>query len=222
MQPDDDHRRAPLLFPLFIDLKGLPTLLVGGAGEAEDKATALVQAGAQLRVVESQSYPWLEGMAQCGALQWISEPFLEKHLEGVWLVVSAVDDRRFNAALAELAEKKKLFLNVVDQPEFCRVQWPARVIRPPVQVAISSGGSSPALARWLKEKIIEILPKDVEALACWLAEKRRFVGEKIPDFSGKASFWRQAFALDVVAVFSESRQRADDLITALLKKRRLK
>jgi uroporphyrin-III C-methyltransferase/precorrin-2 dehydrogenase/sirohydrochlorin ferrochelatase len=169
------------LFPVFLDLAGRRVLLVGGGAVATRKAAALLEAGADVVVGAPVLSDALAQAVAEGRLGHRPGRFEPAWLEGAWLVIAATDDAEVNAAVAREAETRRLWVNVVDDAPRCSFQVPARVERGPLQVAISSRGEAPMLARWLRESLETELDPGLGQLAEWLGSKRDVLRERFPD-----------------------------------------
>ncbi|MBF0613836.1 MAG: bifunctional precorrin-2 dehydrogenase/sirohydrochlorin ferrochelatase [Magnetococcales bacterium] len=175
------------VMPFFLDVRGRSCLLVGGEGEAIRKGLALLNAGASLIVVAERLAAELAVAVQEGRALWRNEPFVAAHLDGVWLAVSTCADETVNARIHAAAEERRVWLNVVDQPRYCTVTWPAVVEHPPVCVAISTGGAAPALAGYLRQRIGAVVPERIGLLARHMARWR----QQVPGgLAVRAAFWR--------------------------------
>ncbi|HEY4555554.1 MAG TPA: bifunctional precorrin-2 dehydrogenase/sirohydrochlorin ferrochelatase, partial [Lysobacter sp.] len=141
------------LFPLFLDLRDRSVLVVGGGQVARRKVAALLDAGARVRVGAPVLAPDLQAWADTGRIAHLAGGFEPAWLDEAWLVVAATDSPVINREVAEAAEARRIWANVVDDAELSTVQVPARVERGPLQVAISSGGAAPMLARHLRERL---------------------------------------------------------------------
>ncbi|HAZ76036.1 MAG TPA: siroheme synthase, partial [Enterobacteriaceae bacterium] len=84
--------------------------------------------------------------------------FNEALLDPCWLVIAATDDDAVNQQVSDAAEARRIFCNVVDAPKEASFIMPSIIDRSPLMVAISSGGTSPVLARLLREKLESLLP----------------------------------------------------------------
>ncbi|MBF0588957.1 MAG: bifunctional precorrin-2 dehydrogenase/sirohydrochlorin ferrochelatase [Magnetococcales bacterium] len=186
--PPPAKRPAP--FPAFLKLNGLHCLMIGGHGEAPQKAEALLKAGAILTIVAPKLSPELAALWPKWRAKWLQEHFKPHHLDGIWLVVSSLTDQETNARIYAEALGRNTFINVVDQPRFCNVIWPARVERSPISIAISTGGASPALAAHLKRQISDILPEQLGPFADWLAAARKRTSPLLPNLAARGHFWR--------------------------------
>ncbi len=170
---------APL-FPLFADLGGRAVLVVGGGKVARRKVEALLEAGAAVTIVAAALEPGLNQLALLGRIRQHRNAFDPAQLDGVWLVVAASDDRRLNREVADAAAARQIFANVVDDAELSSVHAPARVRRGHLQVAVSTRGAAPALARRLRERLEAELDESLGALTALLAAQRARIRSRFP------------------------------------------
>jgi siroheme synthase-like protein len=140
-------------YPVFLDLKDRPVLVVGAGKVALRKVRGLLEAGARITVVAPEWEPEFEELA----LRLIRRRFRASDLGGVFLVYAATDDRLTNHRIGIAAKGRGVFANIADSAEECGFIVPARVQRGEVQIAISTGGESPRLSAELRRKLEEIL-----------------------------------------------------------------
>lgn len=152
-------------FPLFMDIQDEPVLVVGGGAVAERKVVLLRKAGARVQLVAKTLNPALLTAVDGSGVEWIAHEFRPAQLDGPRLVFAATDDAELNARVHAEAEARRLPVNVVDDREHCRFITPAIVDRDPVQVAISSAGASPVLARRIRGWIEALLPQGLGKVA---------------------------------------------------------
>ena len=191
---------APL-FPLFADLRGRRVLVVGGGAVARRKLEPLLAAGARVVV----GAPWLEPavmelFAQ-GRIEHLAGAFESVWLEGAWLVVAATDDGEVNRTVAEAAQARRIWANVVDDLELSTYQSPARIERGPLQIAISSGGGAPMLARHLREKLETDLDESLAGLATLLLRERSRIRARHPRLAERRRFFETLLAGPVAERF---------------------
>ena len=144
-----------ILYPMYVDLKDKPVLVIGGGKIACRKVDSLLEAGAAIDVVTLEAEEHLCQLAEKGIISIINGSFEEKYLDDVWLVIAATDDSTVNRNVFDACEQKRIFCNVVDVPEYCRFHVPARVQRGSLQIAVSTSGKSPALAKKIKKELAE-------------------------------------------------------------------
>jgi uroporphyrin-III C-methyltransferase/precorrin-2 dehydrogenase/sirohydrochlorin ferrochelatase len=182
------------LFPLFADLRGRRVLVVGGGAVARRKVEPLLQAGAQVvvgaRTLRDAS---LREWVDAGRAAFLPGAFVDAWLEGAWLVIAATDDAATNRAVVEAADARRIFANVVDDAEASRFHVPARVERGPLQIAISSGGGAPMLARLVRERLEAQFDASFGLLAQFLTERRARLRARWPDTAQRRRAFAQLF-----------------------------
>jgi len=177
------------LYPLFADLAGLPVLVVGGGSVAERKASALLDAGARVRVGAPQLNPALAQWAAAGRIEHLQGEFQPAWLDEVWLVIAATDDRAINAEVAARAGERRIFANVVDDPALSRFQVPAVIDRAPLTIAISTAGAAPVLARRLREQLEAQLDHALGPLVALAQRHRPAIARSLPDLAARRRFY---------------------------------
>ena len=182
--------------PLFARLDGRRCLVVGGGEVGARKARLLLAAGADVTVASPALTAELQELQDDGKIHHIhgelgadADRFGAGDVSPYWLIIAATSDRELNAAVARAAESAHRFCNVVDDPELGNVIMPAIVDRAPVTVAISTGGSSPVLARWLKGRIESMLPQGLGSFARLAGRWRTRVRDGIDDLDQRRRFW---------------------------------
>lgn len=176
------------LFPLFAHLRDRDVLLVGGGRVAARKIAALRAAGARVQVVARELCQDVLAQVESGALQWRAREYAATQLDGVWLVIVATCDGALNAQVAADAESRRLWANVVDDSRLSSFQSPAVVDRAPLQVAISSGGAAPVLARQVREQIECLLHEHIGSLASLLHAHRQLIRQRLPALPARRRF----------------------------------
>ena len=152
-------------FPLFADLTGRPVLVVGGGSVAARKVGLLLKANAQVRIVARQLNEELSELERQNKVLWIAKEFNAEQMRTVMLVIAATNDEVLNHRIFHLAESQHKLVNVVDDQPHCSFIFPSIIDRNPIQIAISSGGKAPVLARLLREKLEASLPQHLGKIA---------------------------------------------------------
>ena len=140
-------------YPVFLDLKDRPVLVVGAGKVALRKTRGLLESGARVTVVAPEWEAEFEELP----LRLVRRRFRASDLTNIFLVFAATDDRLTNHRIGIAAKGKGLFANIADSAEECGFVVPARVNRGDVQIAISTGGENPRLSAELRRKLEEIL-----------------------------------------------------------------
>jgi siroheme synthase-like protein len=179
-------------YPVALDLQGRRCVVVGGGPVAGRKVTGLVEAGAAVIVVAPQVCPALDAVALVQEVELRRRPFTDTDLDDAFLVIVATDDPAVNRQVVEEARQRRVLVNAADDPANCDFILPAIVRRGEVQIAATTGGRSPALARHLRERLEALIPAAYGELA------------------GILGAIRSEMHRDGVAVDSEAWQRAID------------
>jgi precorrin-2 dehydrogenase/sirohydrochlorin ferrochelatase len=124
-------------------------VVVGGGEVANRKARKLSQAKAEVVVISPEIKPELANVAA----EVRRRPYREGDLEGAFLAFAATDRREVNAAVAREAREKGIPVNVADEPAEGDFALPSTLRRGQLQVAVSTGGASPTLARRIRREL---------------------------------------------------------------------
>jgi precorrin-2 dehydrogenase / sirohydrochlorin ferrochelatase len=185
-------------FPVALDLRGRRCLVVGAGSVATRKIEALIDAEATVIVVAPERSRPVQALAQAGRLQLRERDFSSEDLDGVFLVIAATDRTDVNREVSNQARARGVLVNAADDPASCDFILPAIVRRGDIQIAISTGGRSPALARHLRQRLEALLPPEYERLVGVLAEVRarlREEGARVPAANWQAAIDDELFSL---------------------------
>jgi precorrin-2 dehydrogenase / sirohydrochlorin ferrochelatase len=155
------------MFPIFLKLDGRRCLVVGAGNVAEGKIHGLLHARASVEVVAPEAIWQIQKWAWEGAIGWKARAFEPSDLDQVSIVIAATSIREVNAEVFQQARLRNVLCNAVDDPENCDFYYPAVVNRGDLQIAISTGGRSPALAQRLRRELEEQFGPEYES---WLTE----------------------------------------------------
>lgn len=196
-QPSPDAADAPPPFPLFLDLRDRVVLVLGGDSVARRKVDALLAAGAKVTLCAQEPDGELRARIDAGLVRHQRGPFDPAWLEAVWLVVIATRDRDVNRLVADAAHRRRIFVNVVDDAALSSCHVPARVHRGPLQIAISTGGAAPVVARRLRERLEAELDESLGTLPHLLKRERGRIRDRFPDPRERRRFFERLLAGEV-------------------------
>jgi uroporphyrin-III C-methyltransferase/precorrin-2 dehydrogenase/sirohydrochlorin ferrochelatase len=198
----------PQLYPLFADLTGRSVLVVGGGTVAERKTAALLEAGAEVTVGARRLNARLTEWANETRIQRLSGDFTPAWLDHAWLVVAATSDTCLNRRIAAGAAARRVFVNVVDDAELSTFHVPAIVHRPPLAIAISSGGSAPALARHVRARLDTLFDESLGRLGELLARFRPAIKRCRPVLAERRRLYDEFMNGSVAALVRQHRDQA--------------
>lgn len=185
------------LLPIFWNIRDKNCVVVGGGDVALRKSRLLLRAGAKLEVIAEEFDPQFFELEKQQNLSFRKSSFESQLLSSAILVVAATDNEAVNLAVSEAANELGVPVNVVDQPHLCSFIMPAIVDRSPLLVAISSGGTSPVLARQVKELNETMLPTRIDRLARLLGSYRGKAKQRLEKFSTRLRFWESVLESEI-------------------------
>ena len=195
---------AAPLFPMFLKLAGRHCLVVGAGRVGEPKIRSLVDCGAQVRVVAPAASPAVAQAASQGALTWVQRPFEPSDLDGILLVVAATSSVEVNHGIYEESQRRGILCNVVDDPANCDFFYPAVVRRGHFQVAVSTGGLSPALAQRIRRQLEEEFPPIYGDWLEDLGQKREALFQHVSDPELRRSLIHESVTPEAFAEFERN------------------
>ncbi|MHB1589950.1 MAG: siroheme synthase CysG [Sulfuricella sp.] len=203
-------------FPIFFDIKNQPCLVVGGGEVATRKTGMLLQSGGLVTIVAPELTRTLKELADAGKITHVAEKFRPEHLGVAVLVIAATDDRAANEQISVAAKKLRIPVNVVDDPDLCSFIMPSVIDRSPLVIAISSGGTSPVLARVMRAKLETFIPAAYGRLAHFAASFRDQVKNRILP-AKRRIFWEKVLQGPVAEmVLSGQDQTAKEILQKML------
>ena len=182
-------------YPVLLDLTGRRCVMIGGGVIAERRVDALATAGAHVIVISPRLTPALAALAAEGRIEHEARGYREGDLAGADLAFVATNAGEVNAAVAREARERQIWVNAADDPARCTFILPALVRRGDLTVAVATGGSSPALARAIREELEAYLTDDYATLAAIAAEARKEVRASGRPVTAEA--WRRALGPEV-------------------------
>ena len=176
--------------PIFLDIRGVPCLVVGGGEVAARKTVLLLRAGGCVTVVAPALCAAFDADLAAGRISHRAASFRAEDVAGHALAFAATGDDDVNRAVAAAARARGIPVNVVDQPALCSFIMPSIVERAPVVVAVSSGGASPVLARLLRARLESLIPAGYGRLAALAAAFRGRVKARF-QAAERRRFWER-------------------------------
>lgn len=188
------------MYPINVDLRNRPCLVIGGGTVAERKVTRLLDEGAVVTIIAPTATDTLKDRAASGLLTWKAKKYERGDEKPFFLIICATDDESVSRMASQAAEDAGKPINVCDVPELCSFTLPAIVRQGDLQLAISTNGKGPAFSRWLRQKLEQ---QFYDRYSRWLDEVARVrsaAREALPSSKDRHAFWRTALSDDVMAL----------------------
>jgi uroporphyrin-III C-methyltransferase/precorrin-2 dehydrogenase/sirohydrochlorin ferrochelatase len=192
-------------FPIFVDLNDRPCVVIGGGEVAARKVRSLLNAGARVTVVALEASAEMRTLLEDPAVGFEARAYHSGDLAGNALAFAATDDAATNASVYEEAMELGIPVNVADDPQHCSFLVPSKVERGPVTIAISTRGTSPALARHLREKLEAAVPQAYGELAALLGHLRLEVKAAHDAPEERARRWNAVVESDVLSLLEQGK-----------------
>ena len=201
---------SPGMIPLFLKVEGRPVLVVGGGTVALRKVEWLVASGASVEVLSPRFDPPLQALAVAipDRIALLREPFSDRALSRYLLVIAATGQREVNQAVAACARRDGVLINVVDEPESCSFYVPATLQRGDLQIAVSTAGECPSLARRIRAELEEVYPEYYGRFTAALGKARRWLRESCPDPAERNRIIQELASLRTAQTLREFDQEA--------------
>ena len=199
-------------YPINLDLRNRRCLVIGGGSVAERKVEILLEFGAEVTVVAPEITPPLSQLVSSNSIRHLAASYSSdlsdlSDLSDYALVFAATDDREVNKRVSADCQSRGILVNVVDDPELCTFFVPAIVRRENLIISISTSGSSPAMARWLRERLEATLGPEYGQLADVLGRLRSEVKAKYPDPADRIQAYLRILNSDILSLLSKGKDQ---------------
>lgn len=204
-------------FPIFLEIKNKPVLVIGGGDIALRKIKLLIKSKPYLTVVAKNFCEEILDLKDRYSIDIIQKDFHPDDIEFPMIIIAATNNKLLNKQIAQIGGKKKIPVNVVDQPSLCTFTMGSIVERGSLVVSISSSGKAPVLVRQLREKIEMMIPdayKDLVDLAGSLRDK---VKKSIKVNNKRRIFWEKFFDVENIQSFLNQNKTLTKKFNSLLR-----
>lgn len=196
-------------FPMFVQLKNKKCLVIGGGRIALRKIEVLKDFEADVTVIAPEMIPQIR---QIDKIRRIFRTFMEEDFKEAELVVAATNDPKVNSEISKICMQRKIPVNAVDKKEDCSFIFPSYVKEGEVVAAFSSGGQSPLITQYLKEKIKPDLNKELGQLAQILGSLRKLAKSCIATEQERKAFYKELLQIGLKDIDSLEEQRINEII----------
>ena len=143
------------MYPVCLNIVGKLCVIVGGGTVAERKVNGLLAERAQVQVISPEVTPGIEELSARHECEWQQRTYATGDLDGAFLVFAATDSPEVQQQIFQDADDQGILVNVIDSPEQCSFQVPATVQRGDLTLAVSTAGTSPAVAAMVRQRLEE-------------------------------------------------------------------
>jgi precorrin-2 dehydrogenase/sirohydrochlorin ferrochelatase len=190
-------------YPIYIDLEQRPVTIIGGGEVCARKAETMLRYGAIVTIVSPAFTDEIEGWARDGRVALRRKLYDESDLGGAAIVIASTDDKCVNGRIARDARRRRIPVNVVDVTHLCEFIVPAIIEKGSIQIAVSTGGKSPALARTLKEDLNRAIGPEYAEVNDLLGTLRASAKKVLPTDVDRKRFFDSLIAAGILAMLRD-------------------
>ena len=205
-------------YPVMLEVRQRRCVVIGGGSIGEGKVRGLLDAGAQVEVIDPAPSVGLEELARRGSVTLVRRGYEPGDLKGAFVAIAATDDGSVNASVFEEAEAEGVLFNAVDDTPYCHFAVPSILRRGDLLLTLSTGGKSPALAKSIRKNLTRQFGEEYGVLVDLLGEVREeALAERTVEFGEWASRWESALKPDLVDLVRQGRhQEVKDSVRRVL------
>lgn len=192
-------------FPGFLNLNDRPVLITGYGPETLPKIDQMYSAGARIKYISDNIATSLSDYLQKLGIQYICKEIQKNDLKDAWLIISTSENEFINKKIFDWASEEKIFVNTVDTTDLCSFIFPAIIADKDLSIAISTGGSSPALAQRIKKEISEIIGKEYGYMAEIMGKIRPLVLKHITDKQQRALVFQRMVNSELLSLLKNNK-----------------
>ena len=197
----------PQYYPIMLDVRQRPALVIGGNRIAAEKATVLAACGAVVTVMHPDFCEELLALARSQQATLRYKSYEAGDLAGAFVVVAVSDDARHSEAIWAEAQERGQLLNIVDVPARCSFIVPSILRREQLTIAVSTEGASPSLAKRIRQRLEPLFPTAYGAYLRLAAAARGHMRRRGLSYAQRDAFFGDFFdseILDLLATENET------------------
>jgi len=203
-------------FPIFLDIKDKPVLVIGGGDIAYRKIKLLIKSKPNIKVIAKNICSEILDLEEKFSIKIVKKQFHVDDIEFPIIIIAATNDKSLNKQIAKEGLRKKIPVNVVDQPSLCTFTMGSIVERGSLVVSISSSGKAPVLVRHLREKIEKLIPDSYKDLVDLAGKLREKVKKTIKIDNKRRIFWEKFFEIENINSILKNKKTLTTKFNSLL------
>jgi len=206
----------PQYYPVMINVRNRPAIVVGGDRIAAEKAKALWESGANVQVLSPTFCDELLLLAEQERFTLHRKAYERGDLAGAFVVVAATTDPQLVQAIWAETQEHGQLVNIVDIPEYCSFILPSILRREQLTIAVSTEGASPSLAKRIRHQLEEEFPLAYGPYLRLATQARRHLRANNVSYDRRDDFFSDFFTSDVLPQLAEGNTAQATVVTAAL------
>jgi precorrin-2 dehydrogenase len=197
-----DQETMNTYYPVYIQLREQPCVVIGGGKIAEGKVEGLLTAEANVTVISPNLTQRLHELAEEKQITYLARPYQPSDLTGAFMVICATDQAEINHQVWQEASANHQLVNVVDDTPRCNFIAPSILRKGDLTIAISTSGKAPALAVRLKEHLQREIGPEYARFLELAGKLREPLAHHIPDFDTRKALWYELVDSEILNVLA--------------------
>ena len=193
-------------YPIYLDIEDRNVVIIGGGEVCTRKVETMMKYGAKVTVVSPELTDDLERWSAAGRITVRRKHYDESDLDDAHIVIASTDIPATNEQVAADCRARRIPVNVVDVTPLCEFIVPAIVEKGSIQIAISTGGKSPALARTLKEDLARSVGPEYAEVNDVLGTLRESAKAVLPGDAARKEFFDGLLAAGILEMLRDGRR----------------
>jgi precorrin-2 dehydrogenase / sirohydrochlorin ferrochelatase len=198
-----DQQNMNTYYPVYIELREQPCVVIGGGKIAEGKVEGLLAVRASVTVIAPDLTPHLHDLVEKKQITYLARSYQRGDLTGAFIVICATDQTEINHQVWEEATANRQLVNVVDDTPRCNFIAPSILRKGDLTIAISTSGKAPALAVRLKERFQRELGSEYERFLELAGELREPLAQYVPDFETRKALWYELVDSEILDMLAQ-------------------
>ena len=194
-------------YPIYLDIENRSAVIIGGGNVCARKAETMMNYGARVTVISPDFTEEIEKWAGEGCLQLRRKKYDEHDLDDANIVIASTDDESVNTQIAADCRRRRIPVNVVDVTHLCEFIVPAIIDKGSIQIAVSTGGKSPVIARTLKEDLNRLIGPEYDEINQVLGSLRDGAKKVLPTDVDRKRFFDGIIAQGILEMLRNGRRR---------------
>jgi siroheme synthase-like protein len=194
-------------YPIYLDIEDRNVVIIGGGNVCARKAETMMKYGARVTIVSPEFTDEIEQWGREGSLTIRRKPYEAADLDGANIVIASTDHQDVNEQIAADCRARRIPVNVVDVTPLCEFIVPAIIEKGSIQIAVSTGGKSPALARTLKEDLQRVIGPEYAEVNDVLGSLRDGAKSVLPTDVDRKRFFDGIIASGVLEMLRDGRRK---------------
>ncbi len=190
-------------YPVALRIEGKRCLVVGGGQVATKRVEGLLDASARVVVVSPAVSEEIQRWTDAKRFEWVPREFQECDLAGAMMVIAATDSASVNHAVCAAADRRGLLFNNAMNQVDCNFHVPSVLRRGNLVISVTTAGRCPALARYLRERLANMITPGYGYLLEMLGSRRVEMNQRFPDAEVRAQLLRKVMETEAVSLIEQ-------------------